>query len=288
MRTEDFAPLIGRIEETVFACLPACGGETAEVPAMLRYSLEGGGKRVRPLLTLLFCEAAGGKAENALHFAAAVEYIHTYSLIHDDLPCMDNDDFRRGKPSSHKQFGEANALLAGDALLTHAFYLAAEAAATGEVSAAQATEAVRELSRLAGAAGMVGGQYIDLRYEEKAASGEVLFEMDRLKTGALIEAAAVLGCIAAGAGEEKIAAARQFAVNLGLAFQIKDDLLEYNDENNSDVENGKSTYVSVFGFEKAAALAREFTEKAVRALDAFGERGAGLVGFAEALLQRTR
>ena len=288
MPNNAFAPLIEAIEETLFACLPVCGGETEAIPAMLRYSLEGGGKRVRPLLTLLFCEACGGRYQNALHFAAAVEYVHTYSLIHDDLPCMDNDDLRRGKPSSHKQFGEANALLAGDALLTHAFYLAGEAAVCGEVPAEGCAAAVRELSRLAGAAGMVGGQYIDLAYEEKEASAEVLFEMDRLKTGALIEAAAVLGCIAAGVGAEKIAAARSFAVHLGLAFQIKDDLLEYADAANSDILNGKATYVSCFGFERARALAESHTAEAIAALDVFGEAAAPIRALAEGLLHRTR
>ena len=135
---------------------------------------------------------------------------------------------------------------------------------------------------------MIGGQYIDLAYENKAASAETLFTKDRLKTGALIEAACVLGCIAAGAGEETVAAARSFAVNLGLAFQIKDDLLEYNDASNSDVQNGKATYVSAFGFQKAEALAGEFTEKAVRALEVFGEKGETLKEFALTLLNRTK
>jgi geranylgeranyl diphosphate synthase type II len=280
--------MLRAIEKTVQESVPHTEGELAPVAEMLRYSLESGGKRVRPLLTLLFCEAAGGEWKNALRFAAAVEFVHTYSLIHDDLPCMDNDDYRRGRLSSHKKFGEANALLAGDALLTHAFYLIAEAAAAGDVTAAQSAAAAKELSRLAGADGMVGGQYIDLAYENKAAGADTLFTMDRLKTACLIEAAAVLGCIAAGTDETVLNAARTFAVGLGLAFQITDDLLEYNDETNSDVENGKSTYVSVFGFEKARALAAEYTEKAVAALTVFGEKGETLKEFALTLLNRTK
>ena len=274
--------MLQRIEETIAFHLPETQGALAPVREMLAYSLESGGKRVRPLLTLLFCDAAGGDWHNALDFGAAVEYIHTYSLIHDDLPCMDNDDYRRGKLSSHKKFGEANALLAGDALLTHAFHILARGARPESRTAA----AVLELSRLAGVNGMIGGQYIDLAYENKLAAADVLFQQDALKTGALIEAACVLGCIAAGAGEETVSAARSFALNLGLAFQIRDDLLEYNDALNSDVEKGKATYVSVFGFEKAEALAREFTEKAVAALNVFGAKGEALKGFAQTLLYR--
>ncbi|MCH5197610.1 MAG: polyprenyl synthetase family protein [Oscillospiraceae bacterium] len=279
--------IIEDIEYTVKSCLPALSAETQGVNEMLIYSLESGGKRVRPLLCLMFCRAAGGKAENALYFAAAVEYIHAYSLIHDDLPCMDNDDFRRGRLSSHKKFGEANALLAGDALLTHAFHILALAQESAEVTASQCLSAVKELSALAGASGMVGGQYIDLMYENKEASPEVLFTMDSLKTGALIEAACVLGCIAASAGSEKINAARDFARNLGLAFQITDDILEYNDENNSDILNGKSTYVSVFGIEKASSLAADFTKKAVDSLSAF-QNADELRDFALGLLKRKK
>ena len=281
-----FNEMLQSVERAVMENAPQTEGLLSPVRDMLLYSLESGGKRVRPLLTLLFCDAAGGDWQNALPFACAVEYVHTYSLIHDDLPCMDNDDFRRGRPSSHKKFGEANALLAGDALLTHAFYLIA--AGEGNVTPAGRVKAAKELSRLAGPNGMVGGQYIDLAYENKASGGEVLFAMDRLKTACLIEAACVMGCIAAEADEEKINAARDFAVNLGLAFQIKDDLLEYNDEANSDVKNGKSTYVSVFGFAKAEALTAQFTEKAVAALGAFGENGEALRTFAGKLLNRTK
>lgn len=288
MADADFKKNISLIDDAVLSFLPETGGETAENKEMLTYSLEGGGKRVRPYLALLFCEAAGGEIEKALPFGAAVEYIHTYSLIHDDLPCMDDDDLRRGRPSSHKAFGEANALLAGDALLTHAFYILTDAHEKGLVSAESALRAVREMSRLAGAAGMVGGQYIDLKYEGKKPSADVLFQMDALKTGALIEAACVLGLLAAGASEDKIDAAREFAKNLGLAFQIKDDILEYEDENdNSDIENEKSTYITEFGIEKAKELASFYTDKAIHALNIFGERGSKIREFALLLLRRT-
>ena len=280
---------ISLIEQEIAASVPALTGELSEVPEMLRYSLESGGKRVRPLLCLEFCAAAGGDVNKALPFAAAVEFVHTYSLIHDDLPCMDDDDYRRGRLSSHKRFGEANALLAGDALLTHAFSLIARAALDGRVSAEASVRAAAELSRLAGAAGMIGGQYIDLAYENKEASADVLFQQDALKTAALIEAACVLGLIAADADGERIAAARQFAQGLGLAFQITDDILEVTEDGvSSDELNGKATYVSLMGMEQARAAAKDYTDSAVQALETFGENADGLRRLADALLRRTK
>ena len=281
-----FEAYIEKIERAVMNGLPDTKGELADLPAMLRYSLEGGGKRVRPLLCLLFCEACGSEPERALPFAVGVEYVHTYSLIHDDLPCMDNDDLRRGKPSAHIRFGEANALLSGDALLTHAFYMLTQAG-TGRVPAESCVRAVRELSLLAGANGMVGGQYIDLASEGKTISGQTLFTMDLLKTGALIEAACVLGCIAAGAEEEQIDAARVFGRDLGVAFQITDDLLESESETeNSDVLNEKATYVSLLGKEEAQRQAADYTQRAISALDIFGLRAEPIRDLASALLIR--
>ena len=280
---------ISLIEEEIAASVPALTGELSEVPEMLRYSLESGGKRVRPLLCLQFCAAAGGDVTKALPFAAAVEFVHTYSLIHDDLPCMDNDDYRRGKLSSHKKYGEANALLAGDALLTHAFSLIAQAALDGRVSAAASVKAAAELSRLCGAAGMIGGQYIDLAYENKAATADVLFQQDALKTAALIEAACVLGLIAADADGEQIQAARDFARGLGLAFQITDDVLEVTEDGvSSDEVNGKATYVGLLGEEEARVRAKEYTDNAIRALGIFGDKADALKTLADALLRRTK
>ena len=280
---------VGMIEREIAASVPALTGELSAVPEMLRYSLESGGKRVRPLLCLLFCEAAGGDPETALPFAAAVEFVHTYSLIHDDLPCMDNDDYRRGKLSSHKRFGEANALLAGDALLTHAFYLIAHAAEEGRVKARAAVRAAAELSRLCGAAGMIGGQYIDLAYENKEATVDVLFQQDALKTAALIEAACVMGLLAADAEEAQIRAARDFALGLGMAFQITDDLLETAEEGvSSDEANGKATYVGLLGEAEARARAKSYTDDAIRALDLFGDKADALKQLADALLRRTK
>ena len=278
---------IEMIENEISLSLPELSPETEAIKEMLMYSLESGGKRIRPLLCLEFCKAAGGEPARALKLAVAVEFIHTYSLIHDDLPCMDNDDMRRGKPSSHIKFGEANALLAGDALLTHAFYLIADAVSSGDVDAQQAVRAVKELSLLAGMKGMIGGQYIDLKYENTPANLQVLMEMDTLKTAALIESACALGLIAAGADDGEISYARDFARELGLAFQITDDVLEAEDETaSSDVKNGKVTYVSLYGIEKARELAAIHTKNSLASLAHFGSAADEIRMIAEQLLFR--
>ncbi len=289
MIMSNVAAYIDMVEKALAASLPDMSEETAGIKEMLMYSLEGGGKRIRPLLCLEFCAAAGGEVKNALGFACAVEFIHTYSLIHDDLPCMDNDDMRRGKPSSHIKFGEANALLAGDALLTHAFSLVADAALKGNVSSDMAVKAVKELSLLSGMKGMIGGQYIDLKYENTPATLPVLLEMDSLKTAALIECACVLGLIAAGADDDMTAYARDFARELGIAFQIEDDVLEAEEEGeSSDTKNGKVTYVSLYGIEKAKELAGIHTKNALLALDRFGSTADEIRQIANALLYRKK
>lgn len=259
----------------------------------MRYSVENGGKRVRPLLTLLFCDACGGDVKKALPVADAVEYIHTYSLIHDDLPCMDNDDFRRGKPSNHKVYGEAFALLAGDGLLTAAFDIISDFQKQGLYTAEVAINAVQILAHHAGSRGMIGGQVIDLLNEKKDnVDIENLMLMDALKTGALIEAACVLGCVVAGADEEKISAAAEFARKIGLAFQIKDDILDVTSSleklgkmAGSDEQNGKSTYVTHLGVDKCQQLVDELTQDAMKALQAFANNEA-LIEYAEYLSKR--
>ena len=259
----------------------------------MEYSVKNGGKRVRPLLTLLFCVACGGDVNAALPMAQAVEFIHTYSLIHDDLPCMDNDDYRRGKPSNHKVYGEAFALLAGDGLLTAAFELISKGCLDGLYDSETAISGVSALSALAGSRGMIGGQVIDLLNENNPnADFENLQLMDSLKTGALIEAACVLGCVVAGADEEKVNAARSFAQNIGLAFQIKDDILDVTSSleklgkmTGSDTQNGKSTYVTLLGVEKCQELVEELTNDAMSSLDAFDNNEA-LKSYAEYLAHR--
>ena len=270
------------IEKSIMDFVPSAGKSYGIIEEAMKYSLETGGKRVRPMLVLEFCRICGGDIDKALPFAAAVEFIHTYSLIHDDLPCMDNDDMRRGKPSSHIKFGEADALLAGDALLTHAF----TALASAQHSSKQIVDAVRTLSDYAGVNGMIGGQIIDLEGENKNLSVDDLFLMDKLKTAALITSACVLGCIAAG-NYDNIPYAVRFAENLGIAFQIVDDILDYLEgEDNSDIVSGKSTYVSLLGLEKARTEAEKYTDAALDALKSVAGDTDVLVDFSIKLLKR--
>ena len=236
--------------------------QTAEAMA---YSLEAGGKRLRPMLALEFCRLAGGEPEKAMPFACAVEMIHTYSLIHDDLPCMDNDDMRRGKPSCHKAFGEATALLAGDALLTKAFEMLSKA----ELPPERIVKAAAILSRCAGIDGMIGGQAVDLLNEAQAPDFDILELTCRLKTAALLQAACLLGTAAAG-NDQMTDKAREYGLNLGLAFQIVDDILDVTGDSallgkpvGSDAENGKTTFVTLCGLEKARELAEKYSRGAV-------------------------
>ncbi len=262
--------------------------------AML-YSLKAGGKRIRPLLTLLFCEACGGKKEMAQSAAIATEYIHSYSLIHDDLPCMDDDDFRRGSPSCHKKFGEDIALLAGDALLTLAFEKAADGAKNHEYTAETAVEIISILSSFSGYKGMIGGQALDLLSEGKDIDFDTLKKMDLLKTGKLIKAACIIGCLAAGANENQIKFATVFAENVGLAFQITDDILDVTGDfdklgklTGSDKDNNKSTYVKVLGLEKSKEYAVTLTKEAINSLDAFPHKKEELKQLALSLVNRER
>lgn len=236
----------------------------------MRYSLLAGGKRLRPILVFDFCRMCGGKWEAAAPFAAAIEMIHTYSLIHDDLPCMDNDDFRRGKPTNHKIYGEATAVLAGDALLTAAFTFLANA----PFSADQRIRAVDVLSRCAGELGMVGGQVLDIESEDRACTEKEILDVQSRKTGALICAACLLGVIAGNGNEDQLAAAEVFARNLGLAFQIRDDMLDVIGDaaqlgKSTGTDGNKNTFVRLYGLEKCEQLVRSYTDNALRALDCF-------------------
>lgn len=263
---------IEAVNKALVSYLPGYEDGQRSVVRAMKYSLVNGGKRLRPVLVIEFCKVCGGTLSDALPFACAIEYIHTYSLIHDDLPCMDNDDMRRGKPSCHKMFGEATALLAGDALLTHAFEIAASSDLPGD----RVNAAVSLLAQNAGVGGMIGGQVLDLMYEKYQAELSEIITVHKLKTGALISAACILGCIAAGASEEKISSASRFAYNLGIAFQIKDDLLDvFGDEKKlgkpigSDAENDKKTYVDIVGAEKAKSDVKMLTASAINQLAHF-------------------
>lgn len=258
------------------------------VSRAMKYSVEIGGKRIRPSLLLSFCELCGGDINKALPFACALEMIHTYSLIHDDLPCMDNDDFRRGKPSCHKVFGYEYALLAGDALLTLAF----ETALKAELSAETVLKATKELAVASGWAGMVGGQVIDLQNEGKKVEVKDIEKMDKLKTGELIRVACVIGCLVAGA-DDKLEYAAEFAESIGLSFQIVDDILDVTSDTQtlgkpvgSDEENKKCTYVSLLGLENSRQLVSELTQKALESLKAFDGDTSALEKFAIDLQNR--
>ncbi len=284
MNNEILLSHIDLIEKNIMKFVPDTQEQYSVISEAMKYSLESGGKRVRPVLTLEFCRILGGSPERVLPLAVAVEFIHTYSLIHDDLPCMDNDDMRRGKPSSHIKFGEDMALLAGDSLLTHAF----SCLATADLSAQQRIDAVKELADYAGANGMIGGQIVDLEGENAGLDIDSLFLMDKLKTAALITSACVLGCIGADR-YDMIPFAMDFALNLGLAFQIIDDILDFLEgEDNSDIISGKSTYVSLLGLDKAKSVASEYTEKALSALSEIDGDTSFLEYFAETLLNRNK
>lgn len=259
----------------------------------MRYSVSAGGKRIRPILVLEFCRACGGGEELSLPLACAVEFVHTYSLIHDDLPCMDDDDTRRGQPSCHVRFGYATALLAGDALLSLAFETALCNNNLSLRFPKRAALAAGELAHASGAEGMVGGQIIDLESEGKPVGIETLEAMHRAKTGAMIVAAARMGCIAAGAPDELCRAAEEYAGRIGLAFQIVDDILDASGESGglgkpagSDLENNKTTYVTHLGIDESRKLAQKLTEDAQLQLLPFGREGDFLAWLAESLMRR--
>lgn len=259
----------------------------------MRYSLDAGGKRIRPVLTLAFCEACGGAVENALPFACAIEMVHTYSLIHDDLPCMDNDSLRRGRPANHIANGEAMALLAGDALLTSAFEVILCNETVKLAGAETALKAAEFLAQSIGIFGMIGGQVIDLESEGKILTQMELDKMHNLKTGALITAAAKIGCIVAGADKNQINASENYAKSIGLAFQIVDDILDVTSTSDdlgknvgSDLADKKSTYVSCVGLEKSKKMILQLTENAIRYLNVFGNKKESLKTLALNLAKR--
>lgn len=236
----------------------------------MRYSLLAGGKRLRPIFVFDFCRMCGGDWKAAAAFAAAVEMIHTYSLIHDDLPCMDNDDYRRGMLTNHKVYGEAVAVLAGDGLLTAAFSYLAKAPFSPQTR----IRAVEVLSECAGELGMVGGQVLDMQSEQRQCTEQEVLDIQSRKTGALIRAACVLGVLAGEGSEAQIKAAEAFAEHLGLAFQIRDDMLDVigNAEELGKavgVDGTKNTFVQLYGLETCDKLVRTHTEQALASLAAF-------------------
>ena len=237
----------------------------------MEYSLLAKGKRLRPIFAYDFCRMCGGEWQNAAPFAAAIEMIHNYSLIHDDLPCMDNDDYRRGRLTNHKVYGETLAVLAGDGLLTDAFAMAAQAKLQHPE---QMALAIRVLSENAGSLGMVGGQVLDTMSEDRICTEQEVLDIQRRKTGGLIRAACILGVIAGDGSEAQRRAAEKFADALGLAFQIRDDMLDVigtKEEMGKGVgtDADKNTFVRLYGLDACEKLVNQYTEEAISALDAF-------------------
>ncbi|MBE6923674.1 MAG: polyprenyl synthetase family protein [Ruminococcaceae bacterium] len=248
----------------------------------MEYSLQAGGKRLRPVFAFEFCRMCGADWKKAAPFAAAIEMIHTYSLIHDDLPCMDNDDYRRGRLTNHKVYGEAMAILAGDALLTDAFAVA---------STAGIVDAIAVLAECAGSLGMVGGQVLDIMSEERLLTEQEVIDIQTRKTGALINAACVTGAMAGGASEEQVAAAGRFAGALGLAFQIRDDMLDVIGNAQElgkavGVDEGKNTFVRLYGLGKCEELVDKYTNIAIEALAVFEDTDY-MISLAQSLTSRT-
>ena len=257
------------IEQRLDMCLSGERLPQETLREAMRYSLLAGGKRIRPVLTLEFCRISGEPPELALDFACAVEMLHTYSLIHDDLPCMDNDDFRRGKPTNHRVFGQWQALLAGDALQAEAFNTALRA----NLPAERIVIAAGVLGGAAGYEGMCGGQYLDIIGEDKELSEDELNTICSLKTAALFMAACVMGCAAAGSTEEQALAAARFGALLGMAFQLRDDILDLEGSfdqmgkpTGSDIKNKKSTFATKLGIEKCRNAIESQTSLARRPL----------------------
>jgi geranylgeranyl diphosphate synthase type II len=280
-----------RIDAALAAYTELPGDCPAELREAMRYSLLAPGKRLRPLLTLMAAEACGGEIEAALPAACAVEMIHSYSLIHDDLPAMDDDDLRRGRPTCHKAHGEARAILAGDALLTLAFQVLAQDVRPAEVAA----RCCGALAVAAGAVGMVGGQADDLQAESLPATLETLEAIHRRKTGAMILAALRLGAFIAGASESRLTALDIYGKNLGMAFQITDDLLDAaGDEQvvgkrvGKDLDRGKLTFPGLLGVEESRRRAEQLIDGACDALTGFGSRAEHLEALARYVLERNR
>lgn len=283
------------IEDSLYSYLPNKNVLEKKLIESMEYSLRAGGKRVRPMLTLEFCRLCCAPLEKAVPFGCAVEMIHTYSLIHDDLPCMDDDELRRGKPSNHIVYGEDTALLAGDALQSLAFEVICCEDSVNKAGAAACAKAAYTLAKYCGARGMVAGQAIDLEYEDKNAPIEVLRQMDIKKTGGLIKAACEMGCIAANADDNMINTAGLYGEYIGIAFQIVDDILDVTSSQEelgkpigSDFLNQKSTYVSLLGIDKCRELVNELTKQAIDALSVFTGDTKPLVDFALKLANRKK
>lgn len=282
------------IDEELDQYLPQHGQAPERLREAMRYSVFAGGKRLRPILTMAAAEAMGKGKELVLPAACALEFIHTYSLIHDDLPAMDDDDLRRGKPTCHRVYGEATAILAGDALLTLAFAVISKNRMIARISGDTVAEVVQIIADGAGAAGMVGGQIADLEAEGQPADAETMLYIHSRKTGALFQAALGAGALLAGADKSALSAFKRFGEQFGLAFQITDDILDVEGDTEligkpagSDEKNAKATYPSIYGLEQSYRMAEESVAQAVDALRVFPERAEPLRQIARYLLTRS-
>lgn len=280
------------VDKALRAAIPSAATKPGTIHRAMRYSLLAGGKRLRPVFVCAAAEASGGSIRDALPAACAVEMVHAYSLIHDDLPCMDDDDLRRGKPTSHKVFGEGIAVLAGDALLTEAFAILTSAKPRARYSAA---ELVSELARAAGSRGLIAGQVADLEAEGKKPSEPSLYFIHAAKTGMLLRASLKLGAMCAGAAKAQVAALDRFGFALGLAFQIQDDILDATQSAaklgktaGKDAAACKMTFPALFGIDGSRERAAYWTSEAIASLKPFGVRGEKLSALAEMLIGREK
>ncbi len=282
-----------RVEETIDHLVPEDGGEPSEMFRIMRYSLFAGGKRLRPILCVAGAEAVGGAPDLVLPAACALECIHTYSLIHDDLPAMDDDDFRRGNPTSHKVFGEAAAILGGDGLLTLAFELMTGERMADSAGPERTMEGVRTLAEAAGATGMVGGQLLDIRAGGKVSDPPELEEIHRRKTGAMIRASVYMGGVLGGGSPDEMSALARYGEKAGLAFQIVDDILDVEGDaelmgksTGTDADQEKVTYPALHGLDASKEMARRVTEEAIGALAAFEGGAPALAALARFIVLR--
>lgn len=280
-----------RIEAALETHLPSTEARPEKLHESLRYSVLAPGKRLRPTLVLAAAEACGGKAENVMLTACALECIHVFSLIHDDLPCMDNDDYRRGRLTNHKVYGEAMALLAGDALLALAFQLIAENVATAPAD--RVLQTIHLIAQASGTWGMVGGQVVDMESQGHEISTQTLQYIHEHKTGALLTASVLAGALLAGAPADKIEALRAYGGHIGLAFQIADDILDVTGDEaklgkpvGSDEERDKATYPKLYGLEESRRRAHAEVDAALRTLDLFDETADPLRAIARYIVER--
>jgi geranylgeranyl diphosphate synthase type II len=292
---EYIAERVTRIDAELDRYLPAAERLPATLHQSMRYSIFAGGKRIRPLLVIAACEAVGGMLSNVLPAACALEMIHTYSLIHDDLPAMDDDDYRRGRLTNHKVFGEATAILAGDALLTQAFILLASVKPGESVSAADRLRVLQIIATAAGSLGMVGGQVVDMESETKTVELPIVEYIHTHKTGALILAALQTGAILGGADSSAFAALTRYGECAGLAFQIADDVLDIVGEQSllgkdvgSDVQRGKATYPALIGLAESRRRAEELRDLAIEALAPLGTEAEPLRALVSFIVDRSR